>query len=352
MSSHDEAMSRRAILLGGVAALTAAAAASPGHAQAQPEGRFRIDTHHHIFPPKYLDEVREKIIAQAQGLPTESMTGWTPQRSLEEMERSRVDKAIVSVAAPGIFFGDVEQGRRLARACVDYGADMIQKHPGRFGMFAPIPLPDVDGSLKAIEYALDVLKLDGIGILTSYGSRWPGDPAFAPVFDELNRRKATVFVHPLAPDCCSNLQEGVSSALIEFPTDTTRCITSLLFSGTLTRCQDINFIFAQGGGTLPFLAGRLNAAMFFTPGLKEKLPKGMLHELKRLNYDVVSMANPISVAALLQLVPSQQLFFGSDFPYLSGRVVADGLQKISLLSPADLTQIERENALRLFKKAS
>lgn len=350
MSTRDEVLSRRTILLGGVAAL-AATTVSPGLAQAQPEGRFRIDTHHHIFPPKYLDEVRERIIAQAQGLPTETMTGWTPQRSLEEMERSRVDKAIVSVAAPGIFFGDVAQGRRLAKACVDYGAEMIQQHPGRFGMFAPIPLPDVEGSLKAIEYALDVLKLDGVGILTSYGTRWPGDPAFAPVFDELNRRKATVFVHPLAPDCCSNLQEGVSSALIEFPTDTTRCITSLLFSGTLTRCQDINFIFAQGGGTLPFLAGRLNAAMFFTPGLPEKLPKGMLYELKRLNYDVVSMANPISVAALLQLVPSQQLFFGSDFPYLSGKVVADGLEKISLLSPADVAKIERDNALRLFKKA-
>lgn len=350
MFSHDDTMSRRAILLGGVAALAATATAGPGFAQGKPEDRYRIDTHHHIFPPKYMDEVRDKIIAQAQGLPTDTVTGWTPQRSLEEMERSRVDKAVVSVAAPGIFFGDVEQGRRLARACVDYGADMIQKHPGRFGMFAPIPLPDVEGSLKAIEYALDVLKLDGVGILTSYGSRWPGDPAFAPVFDELNRRKATVFVHPLAPDCCSNLQEGVSSALIEFPTDTTRCITSLLFSGTLTRCQNINFIFAQGGGTLPFLAGRLNAAMFFVPGLPEKLPKGMLHELKRLNYDVVSMANPISVAALLQLVPTQQLFFGSDFPYLSGKIVADGLQKIPLLSPADVALIERDNAARLLRR--
>jgi predicted TIM-barrel fold metal-dependent hydrolase len=348
MMSNDMTASRRSILLGGLATLTTAGS---GLAQSQAEGNYRIDTHHHIFPPKYLAEVRERIIAQAQGLPTNTMMDWTPQRSLDEMERSQVAKAVVSVAAPGIYFGDVDQGRRLARACVDFGAEMIQKNPGRFGMFAPIPLPDVEGSLNAIAYALDELKLDGIGILTSYGNRWPGDAAFAPVFEELNRRKAKVFVHPLAPDCCSNLQEGVSSALIEFPTDTTRCITSLLFSGTLTRCPDIEFIFAQGGGTIPFLAGRLNAAMSFVPDLPKKLPKGILYELKRLNYDIVSMANPISIAALLQLVPTKQLFFGSDFPYLSGRIVADGLKNINLLSPVDLDKIERENAIRILARA-
>src|ERR1019366_1430625 len=132
----------------------------------------------------------------------------------------------------------------------DYGAQLVKDYPGRFGLFAALPLPDQDGSLREIEYAFDVLKADGIALMTDYGDKWPGDPAFVPVFDELNRRKAIVFVHPTAPNCCTSLIPGTTGSWLEYLFDTARAITSFLVNGTFARFPDIRFIFCHSGGTM------------------------------------------------------------------------------------------------------
>ena len=132
-------------------------------------------------------------------------------------------------------------------------------HRGRFGLFAFLPMPDVEASLKEIEYALDVMKADGIGLNTSYGDKWLGDPAFKPVMDELNRRKAIVFVHPLGPECCSTLMPYVPASFTEYPQDTNRTVMSLLFSGTFTKTRDVRWIFSHAGAAVPSLAGRVNS---------------------------------------------------------------------------------------------
>lgn len=311
----------------------------------------RIDTHHHIFPPKWLAEERERILADAQAIPREQQLAWTPSGAIEAMDQAGTATAIVSVSSPGVSFGNVEQSRRLARVCNDYGADLIRDHKGRFGMFAVLPLTDVEGSLREIEYALDVLRLDGIGLMTNYGDVWPGNPKFAPVFDELNRRKAIVYFHPTAPVCCTHLLPNITTALIEFPTDSTRCITDLLFSGTLSRCPDIRFIFSHGGGTLPMLAVRI-AGGLLRPHMKEiaaRLPHGAMHEFKKLFYDATSVTNPISMGALLGLAPISQVLFGSDYPFIDIDTFSKQLQTLGLTS-AQLASIERENAARLFPK--
>jgi predicted TIM-barrel fold metal-dependent hydrolase len=143
----------------------------------------------------------------------------------------------------------------LARKCNEYSAQLVSDYPGRFGFFAALPLPDMEGSLREITYALDTLKADGIGLMTNYGDKWPGDPAFAPAFEELNRRKTVVYFHPTAPNCCKNLVPHVPTAFTELPNDTTRAVTSLLYSGSLARFRDIPFIFSHAGGTIPMLAG-------------------------------------------------------------------------------------------------
>ena len=183
---------------------------------------------------------------------------WTLQSSLADMEKAGVTTAVLSLAPPGVWFGDVEEGRSLARACNEYGAQLRKDNPGRFGLFAAIPLPDTEGSLREIDYALDVLKADGIGLYTSYGEKYLGDAAFVPVFEELNRRRAVVYTHPVNPACCTHLADGVGPSSIEFATDTTRTIASLIFgkAGTAFRCPDIRFIWSHSGGTLPFLIGR------------------------------------------------------------------------------------------------
>jgi 6-methylsalicylate decarboxylase len=312
----------------------------------------RIDTHHHIFPPKWLAEERERILNDAQAVPREQLLAWSPATAIEAMDEAGIATAIVSISTPGVTFGNVEQSRRLARICNEYGAEIARDYKGRFGMFAILPLTDVEGSLREIAYALDTLKLDGIGLMTSYGDVWPGNPKFAAIFDELNRRKAIVYFHPTAPTCCTHLVPGIASAVIEFLTDSTRCITDLLYSGTFTRCPDIKWIFSHGGGSLPMLAGRIAGAVERPrmKAVKEMLKNGVMHELKRLHYDVASVtSSPISMNALLALAPLTQILFGSDYPFCGVDWFSTELQKLDL-TPAQLKAIERENGVRLFPK--
>ena len=161
------------------------------------------------------------------------------------MDKSGVATSILSLASiPGVWFGlDAEGMRRMSRLCNEFAAKMVQDYPGRYGLFACLPMPDVDRSLAEIAYAFDTLKADGINLSTSFGDKWPGDPAYKPVFEELNRRKAVVFFHPYAPNCCGSLISGVSPGLLEFPYDSGRAITSLLLSGSLARLRDIRWLF-------------------------------------------------------------------------------------------------------------
>jgi predicted TIM-barrel fold metal-dependent hydrolase len=307
-----------------------------------------IDVHHHIVPPFWFEEVKERIAAQGGGRIIPTWYGWSPQRALEDMDRNGVAIALISMTTPGIWFGDAAQGRRLARDYNDFAVKIVRDHPGRFGLFATLPLPDTEGSLKEIEYAFDTLKADGIGLMTSYGDRWVGDPSFLPVLEELNRRKAVIYVHPSSPLCCTGLMPYVPPFFAEFQQDTTRAILSLVFSGSLARLRDIRFIFSHSGGTLPMVAGRIEhyAAL---PAFKDKVPNGFINELTRLHYEIANAANKPALAALTSLVPTSQIMFGSDFPLVSIGETARGLAQLGF-SDADFRKIACDNALRLIPR--
>jgi predicted TIM-barrel fold metal-dependent hydrolase len=308
-----------------------------------------IDVHHHILPPVYMAEARDQLLAQQQGYLPARILQWSPQNALAEMDQNGVATSIVSISPPGIWFGDVQSARGLARKCNEYAAQLVNDYPGRFGFFASAPLPDTEGSLREIAYALDILKADGIIFMTSYGDRWLGDPAYAPVFDELNRRKTLVFIHPAAPNCCRNLIPNIPPVFAELPHDTTRAITSLLFSGSFARFRDVRFIFSQAGGTVPMLAGRLTHYSAEMKDLVAKIPYGVEFELKRLYYDIASSANPPAMAALMKLVPTSQILFGGDYPYVQIAETAGGMSQIGL-SAAELKAIGRANAQALLPR--
>jgi predicted TIM-barrel fold metal-dependent hydrolase len=248
-----------------------------------------------------------------------------------------------------VWFGGAKAARTLARICNEYTAKMISDHPGRFGFFAAIPLPDQESSLREAAYALDVLKADGIGLVSSYDNKWPGDATFAPVFEELNRRKTVVFIHPAVPGCCDHLMPSIPASTLEFLFDTTRAITSLLVNGTFSRFPDIRFIFCHAGGAMPVLAARTAAFVQRHKEIADRVPNGANFELKKLYYDVANSTNPSSMAALMNVVATSQMLFGSDFPYVPAAVTANGLDHFGL-SSADLQAINRENATRLFPR--
>lgn len=322
---------------------TSTAATTLAHSFAQvPAKRRLIDVHHHVGPSFFRDAVK-------QAAP--EWSGWSPQKALAEMDEQGVASAILSYTTPGVWLGDVQQSRSLARRCNEYAAQLLRDRPARFGFFAALPLPDTDGSLAEIEYAFGTLNADGIGLMTSYDDKWLGDAAFSAVFEELNRRKAVVYVHPTAPACCRNLMPYVPPNVTEFVQDTNRAITSLMYSGTLARLRDIRFVFSHAGGTTPMLAGRMTQLGVREPSLAAKVPNGVENELKRLYYEVANSTTRPAIAALTSLIPISQIMFGSDYPLFPISVTAGGLSKIGL-ADAELHAIERGNALMLFPRLS
>jgi len=305
--------------------------------------RTRVDTHHHVFPPPYIAALIEgKQDAQIA-------KAWSVARTLDDMERAGVETSIVSLTQPAVAFAPPDVARRVARESNEWVAELVADNRGRFGSFATLPMPDVDGSLREIGYALDTLKADGVCLLTSYRDRWLGHASFAPVFDELNRRKAVVYTHPATADCCNNLLPGIPATVIEFGTDTSRTITDIVFSGTADRCRDAQFIFSHAGGTLPFLTERLVRLPVQNPAMQTRVPRGVLTELKRFFYDTAWSAHPMTLASLTKLVPVTQILFGSDYPYRTGEDHVKGLMEYGF-SAADLRAIEHDNAIRLIPR--
>ena len=333
-------VSRRSFLAQAVGAGAAAAAgfmAPPALAQT---ARDRIDVHHHFAP----DFHRDAVNARRGGL---RWPKWSPQMSLDDMDKNSIATAMLSVVQPGTWFGDVEETRKLTRQLNEYAAGLMRDHPGRFGLFACIAPPDVEGSLKEIEYAFDTLHADGIGLLTSYGTLYLGDPSFAPVYAELNRRKAVVYVHPIAPNCCKNLVPGIPVGSVEYATDTTRTIAHLVFSGTTTRFPDIRWIFSHSGGTLPFLTGRFTRLA--SERKPEFLPNGPLPEFRKFHYELAQGNTPGQIAALLKMVPLEQVLYGTDYPFRPGAEVNAGIAAYGF-SAAELQSIKRDAALKLLPR--
>ncbi len=341
--------SSRRQFLGAAAALGAAALLPGGETKAQAAPSKLIDTHHHFYPPAYQKawsdwEDQRKIPHLGVQL------SWTKDQDLEAMDKNAITTSVLSLpSTPGVWFdAGAEKAHDMARLCCDFAAEMVRDRPGRYGLFAPLSMLDQDATLKEIEYAFDTLKADGVNLQSNYGDKWLGDPAYKPALEELNRRKAVVYVHPLVASCCGRLSVGAYPAVIEVPHDTTRTVVSLLLSGTFARLRDIKWLFSHAGGTIPMLAGRIEA--FYARQARGTnrngfAPDGIEAEFRRLYYDTANATHPASMAALTKLVPASQITYGTDYPYFPLNQI-DDLRKLNLPA-ADLEAIMSENAARL-----
>ena len=326
--------------MGGSLAL---AAGLKGRVTAQggaPEGRV-IDVHHHYFAPVFQTKRKDQILESSTGGSAAArLLTWTPQISLEQMDAAGCSTAIVSSGGPGVWYGKdtLNNNRAMAREMNEFGTRMGNDHKGRFGLFASLPLPDADGSLKEIEYAFGTLKADGVGLWSNFDGRFLGDPLYVPVLEELNRRKAAAYVHPKVTSDFEDEKDPLRALGINV-TNTTRTIISLLNAGTLTRFPDIKFIFSHGGGLTLMVAPRLTA------GAPEKLAA-----LKRLYYDTASVAgNQLAWDVLKRSADPSHIMFGSDSPYGNVGTALKDLRSRSLAG-SEAVAIEHGNADSLFPR--
>ena len=340
-SLKSSSLSRRGFLGGTAAAGFAVAGLAPkAFAQAKPH---RIDVHCHVASPGWMQAM--DVIGR-RDVP---LSNWSVAKQIEDMDKGGVATSIMSPTTPQVTPLGKDAAVRVCRESNEYSKKMESDHPGRFGTFAMLPLPHIDESLKEIAYAFDTLKVDGVGIMTSYKDKWLGDPTFNPVWEELHRRKATVYTHPTGANCCVNLVAGIGESSIEFGTDTTRSIAQLIFSGASQRYKDINWIWSHGGGSLPSFAERFLIQVVSVPPYKGKFTREIVQgELDRFFYDTAQVANSGAMDAIAKLVPISQIVFGTDFPYRTAADHAKGVE--AHFKGDDLKKVDRENALRLLPR--
>ena len=311
-----------------------------------PEFNDRIDVHFHYLSPEYREQMLDAIGAWPDGFPAPH---WNADGALAMMDRVGIATGMLSVSSPGIHFGNDAKARALARSVNEFAARTIGEHRGRFGGFASLPLPDVDGALQEIAYALDTLKLDGIVMLTNFNGVYLGDKRLDPVFDELNRRGAVVFIHPTSPICWQQSALGYPRPMLEFTFDSTRAVVNLIFSGTTTRCPKVRFIVPHAGGTLPFLARRI--AMFARGLAAGGTAISAEEHLRRLYYDLAGSPGSNALAPLLEMTERTHILYGSDYVHTPEAIVSAHLKELlssKLLSADDFRAIARSNALALF----
>ena len=366
LTNTQDFPSRYAVLgrIGSASELGLAAANAAGTsiaADATDTAKYRcncglVDAHSHFLPPVYAHALADNgLVTLDGGFPVPQ---WSEEKALAHMEKYNIETSMLSVSSPTVaFLKEASARERMARELNEFSSALVKRTPQRFGAFATLPLTDIQASLTEIGYSLDVLKLDGAVMETNVHGIYLGDPRLDPVFAELNRRKATVFLHPTSPPCFAELALGRPSPILEFPLDTSRAVTDLIFAGTLTRYQNIRMIISHGGGALPAVAERI--ARFSTlPFLKQK-PAGGAAEVKQvlasLYFDLAGSASDASIERLRRITSLKNILFGSDFPFTPSAGIDANVEDFRILSGLTASEhegIARDNAKRIFPRLS
>lgn len=346
-----------------------------------------IDVHHHVVPREYAKTLEELGVSKGLGV---QLPKWDVHKSLGIMDEHGIATSVLSISAPGVHFKEKDPDRRIAtslsRQMNELCAGLVRDHPGRFGAFATLPLPDVDAALTELAYSLDELGLNGVVLLTNYDGYYLGDPRFDRLFSELNQRQTVVFVHPQSPPGQESSHLGLPEAMLDVCFDTTRTAFSLIVNGVTKRYPEIRFILAHAGGAVPYMAGRVGVTASMLAGLKgaaplvadgigklasishkleakmpeqlsyylrfkeNVLPEGPDHYLRRFYYDTALSASPHTFASLLTVTDSSHIVFGSDYIFATKAAVPAtirGIHDYDGFTPDDVRAIERESALNL-----
>jgi len=325
-----------------------------------------IDVHCHFMPPAYR-------AALASLGPTIRTPEWTAQGAVDFLDRHGFAAAVLSLSVPGVHLGNDAAARTLARRCNEDAAAYIQQHPRRLGAFATLPIPDVEGACEEARHALDVLKLDGIGLLASYNGTYLGDATFDPILEVLDERSAVVLVHPNNHPSTRLVREGINKGignfLVEFLFDTTRAALNLLYSNSLDRFPRIRFILCHAGGTLPYVAWRIaeiTARQMTVPPWDTQYPSPFMNrnagdttpelialQFRRFWYETALSVGPQTFGSLNAVAAPDRILFGSDWPYCPDDMTVDMTRALNAETASDPLRhaaVARGNALRLFPR--
>jgi 6-methylsalicylate decarboxylase len=297
---------------------------------------FTVDIHHHLIPDFYRRATEHDGQSVGGVLPAP----WSQASALSFMDDAGIDVAIASISAPGVHLGDDAQALALARQCNDFLAEMVRSRPDRFGGFAILPLPDVDAALDELARALDQLGLDGVVLLTNAQGHYLGDPLYRPLFDQLQRRAALVFIHPTLSADPSAHGLGIPDSLLDFPVDTSRTVAHMHYSGTFARTPDVKYVLSHAGGTVPFLVRRF--AIIDEMGVvpDEDGARGTAADtFRRLYFDTALSWSDPTLHTLREVVGLDHVLYGSDYPYLRRDIAMRG--RAELDASRELSDVER-----------
>lgn len=313
----------------------------------------RIDVHAHYLPDAYRAAAIDAGHARPDGMP--ALPEWSVAQALDLMDMLRVETQLLSISSPGIYFTDDEAARKLARLVNEEGARAMHDHPGRFGLFASLPLPDIDGALLELEHAFDVLKADGVVLKSNFHGMYPGDARLEPLFAELDRRQAVAFLHPTSPacPCCRGSSLTYPRPTLEFIFETTRAVVTLLLNGVFSRYPNIRFIVPHAGAALPLIVDRVIGSMAVLDLPRPVMPEEILANLCSLYFDLAGYPVPRGIPALLEIADPAHLLYGSDWPFTpaaKARVLAEALDETPTLAGAMRAAAMRGNALTLFPR--
>ena len=310
----------------------------------------RIDLHAHFLPDDYRRAAEGAGHAQPDGFP--ELPAWSADEHVAVMDRLGMGRALLSLSSPGVHFGDADDDSTLARLVNEEGRRAVLAHPDRFGLFGTVPVPDVEGAIAEIRHCYDHLGVDGVALLSNVGGTYLGDPVLEPVFDELDRRHARVFIHPTSPVCWESTSLGRPRPMLEFLFDTTRAVVNLVLNGTVARHPGIEFIVPHAGATLPLIADRVAA---FSLMLADVDPSAdVMGDLARLHYDLAGFPFPRQFDALLAITTLEHLHYGSDYPFTPEFVVEIASQQLAAAGhpPGSVAEVLEANSRRLFPQFS
>ena len=313
----------------------------------------RVDVHIHFLPDYYREALAAAGHSRPDGMP--KIPEWSEADALQTMDRLNIGTAMLSVSSPGVHFGDDHAARQLSRRLNETAAQLVRKHPDRFGFFAITPLPDMEGAIAEARYALDELGADGVVLETNHHGVYLGDEKMERLYTELNQRKVVAFIHPTSPSCscCESLALGYPRPIMEFLFETTRSVVQVILSGVTTRYPNLRFIVPHAGAMLPVIASRVELLSPLLPQTKDQPLPDLRAELRKLHYDLAGAPLPELLGALLQVADKSHLHYGSDWPFTPADAclkLARQLDATSLFDPEALQAAMGGNARQLFPR--